>query len=118
MSNITKQALEASLKRLLLQKPLTKITIADITEDTKNCTAGLLNICINYGARQEIVRARQICAYLMCDMLALPLVSVGQILRRDHTTVGYSRDKVAELMRVNDKVHKEVEDVRSAILKQ
>ena len=31
--------------------------IADITEDTKNCTAGLLNICINYGARQEIVRA-------------------------------------------------------------
>ena len=33
MSNITKQALEASLKRLLLQKPLTKITIADITED-------------------------------------------------------------------------------------
>ena len=31
MSNITKQALEASLKRL--QKPLTKITIADITED-------------------------------------------------------------------------------------
>ena len=54
----------------------------------------------------------------MCDMLALPLVSVGQILRRDHTTVGYSRDKVAELMRVNDKVHKEVEDVRSAILKQ
>ncbi len=33
MSQITKQALEASLKNLLLQKPLTKITISDITED-------------------------------------------------------------------------------------
>ena len=33
MSNVTKRALEASLKRLLLQKPLTKITINDITED-------------------------------------------------------------------------------------
>ena len=33
MSQITKHALEASLKRLLLQKPLNKITISDITED-------------------------------------------------------------------------------------
>ncbi len=31
--------------------------IAEITEDTRHCTAGLLNICINYGSRQEIVRA-------------------------------------------------------------
>lgn len=32
-SNTTKQALEAALKRKLLQKPLDKITIRDITED-------------------------------------------------------------------------------------
>lgn len=33
MSNRTKQALEASLKKLLLQKPLDKITIQDLTTD-------------------------------------------------------------------------------------
>lgn len=33
MSQITKHALEASLKNLLLQKPLNKITIQDITDD-------------------------------------------------------------------------------------
>lgn len=33
MSNTTKQALELSLKRMLLKKPLDKITIRDITED-------------------------------------------------------------------------------------
>lgn len=33
LSQITKRALEASLKHLLLQKPLEKITINDITED-------------------------------------------------------------------------------------
>ena len=33
MSQITKRALEASLKKLLLQKPLNKITVNDITED-------------------------------------------------------------------------------------
>lgn len=33
MSQVTKRALEQSLKNLLLKKPLTKITINDITED-------------------------------------------------------------------------------------
>lgn len=33
MSQITKRALEVSLKKMLLQKPLDKITINDITED-------------------------------------------------------------------------------------
>ena len=33
MSQVTKRALEQSLKNLLLKKPLTKITVGDITED-------------------------------------------------------------------------------------
>ena len=33
MSQITKRALAASLKRLLAEKPLSKITISDITDD-------------------------------------------------------------------------------------
>lgn len=33
MTNMTKHALEASLKKLLLKKPLDKITIADLTAD-------------------------------------------------------------------------------------
>ena len=33
MSQVTKRALEASLKHLLLQKPLNKITISDIADD-------------------------------------------------------------------------------------
>lgn len=32
-SQLTKRALEESLKHLLLKKPLNKITIADITDD-------------------------------------------------------------------------------------
>ena len=33
MNNITKNALEESLKKFLLQKPLDKITINDLAED-------------------------------------------------------------------------------------
>lgn len=35
MSQITKRALEESLKKMLLKKPVNKITIADITEDCR-----------------------------------------------------------------------------------
>ena len=74
---------------------------------------------IGKNKRQEIVRARQICTYLMCEMLTLPLVSVGKEMGgRDHATVIYSRDKVMELIRMNDSVAKEVNDIKSAILKQ
>ena len=69
--------------------------------------------------RQELVRARQICTYLMCEMLSLPLVNVGKLMGgKDHTTVIYSRDKIADLLRVNDAVLKEVNDIKSAVLKQ
>ena len=33
MSDITKRALEASLKKMLLKKPVNKITINDLTEE-------------------------------------------------------------------------------------
>ncbi len=69
--------------------------------------------------RAELVRARQICTYLICEMLALPLVSVGKEMGgRDHATVIYSRDKIAKLIKISDTTAKDVNDIRSAVLKQ
>lgn len=74
---------------------------------------------VGKSKRQELVRARQVCIYLLCEMLALPLVSIGKEMGgRDHSTIIYARDKVAELMRVNDTVAKAVSDVKSSVLKQ
>ncbi len=74
---------------------------------------------VGKSKRQEIVRARQICVYLMCDMLDMPLISIGKEMGgRDHTTIIYSRDKITELMRMSDSVAKDVTDIKSAILKQ
>lgn len=68
--------------------------------------------------KQEYVRARQVCIYLMCELLALPLVNIGKIMGRDHSTIIYARDKIVELMRVNDAVLKDVNDIKSSVLKQ
>ena len=69
--------------------------------------------------KKELVQPRQICAYLMCEIMNIPLVSIGEALGgRDHTTVIHSREKVSNLIKVNDRVAKEVEDIRNMILKQ
>ncbi len=68
--------------------------------------------------KQELVRARQICAYLMCDMLSLPLINVGKLLARDHATIIHSRDRIADFIKVNDRVAKDVDDIKNIILKQ
>ncbi len=69
--------------------------------------------------KKELVQPRQICAFLMCEILNIPLVSVGNAMGgRDHTTVIHSRDKIANLIKINDRIAKEVEDIRNIILKQ
>ena len=69
--------------------------------------------------KKEIVIPRQICCYLMCELLSLPLISIGKVLGgRDHTTILYSRDKVDEICRVNDKIAKDVDDIKNIILKK
>ena len=69
--------------------------------------------------KKELVQPRQICAFLMCEIMNIPLVSIGEALGgRDHTTVIHSRDKIANLIKINDRVAKDVEDIRNMILKQ
>ena len=69
--------------------------------------------------KKGIVIPRQICCYLMCELLSLPLISIGKVLGgRDHTTILYSRDKVDEMCRVNDKLAKDVDDIKNIILKK
>ena len=69
--------------------------------------------------KADLVKARQICAYLMCEMLSLPLVSVGEKLGgRDHTTIMYARDKMENLEKLNDKIAKEIDDIKNIILKK
>ena len=69
--------------------------------------------------KKEVVIPRQICCYLMCELLSLPLISIGKVLGgRDHTTILYSRDKVDEMCRVNDKIAKDVDDIKNIILKK
>ena len=76
------------------------------------------NDLIGKSKKKEVTVPRQICCYLMCELLTLPLISIGKVLGRDHTTILYSRDKIADMCRVNDKIAKDVDDIKNIILKK
>ncbi len=81
-----------------------KISRADLTGKSK---------------KKEFTVPRQVCCYLMCELLSLPLISIGKELGgRDHTTILYSRDKIEEMCRVSDKTAKDVDDIKNIILKK
>ncbi len=68
---------------------------------------------------KEFVVPRQVCIYLICEMMNLPLVTVGKIMGgRDHATVIYARDKIAELIKMDNHLAVEINDIKKMLLKQ
>jgi chromosomal replication initiator protein len=123
-SKLHEEPVSLKLAALALQESINVEEPEEITAETIiRATCSYYSITkadlLGKNKRHEIVRARQICVYLMCEMLSLPLVSVGKEMGgRDHSTIIYARDKVAQLLKVNDTILKDVNDIKSAILKQ
>jgi len=68
---------------------------------------------------KEFVEPRMICAYLITDMLSLPLVAIGKALGgRDYTTIIHARDKISEGIKTSTKTATIVNDIKNLILKK
>ena len=67
---------------------------------------------------KEIVEPRQLCVYLINDMLNIPLAAIGAIFGgRDHTTIMHARDKIGNQVKVNPHTRTLVNDIKSRLLK-
>ena len=92
-------------------------------DDIINCVCEFYKVSkadvIGKKKNNEFVEPRQICMYLITDMMNLPLITVGKSLGgRDHSTVIYSRDKIAEQMKTDSKLSTEINDIKKKLLKQ
>ncbi len=67
---------------------------------------------------KEIVWARQVAMYLIREETEASLPTIGEILERDHTTVMYGCDKVAELVERDDAVRKEMIAIRERLYQE
>ena len=64
----------------------------------------------------NLVKPRHIAMYLCDDIIQLPLNLIGSSFgNRDHSTVCYARDKVAEEMKVNKQLVAEIETIKKKI---
>lgn len=67
---------------------------------------------------REIVEPRQMCVYLIDEMLNIPLQAIGDLLGgRDHTTIMHARDKISNQMKSNQHMKTLINDIKSRLLK-
>ena len=96
-----------------------RITTDDIIKTTCDYFGVAVADVIGKKKNKELVEPRQICVYLMTELMNIPLVSIGQALGgRDHTTVIYARNKIAELIKTSPKLAMQVNDLKNLILKK
>ena len=93
-------------------------------DDVINCVCNFYKVNKNelLGKKKtkEIAEPRHICFYVITELLKnLPLVTIGQkVGGRDHATVIYSRDKIADLIKTDKKLAVEINDIKKLLLKQ
>lgn len=65
---------------------------------------------------KELVEPRHICIYLMCELLNMPMATIGkEIFNRDHTSIMHARNKIIDSIATNDKIRRDVNDLKSLI---
>ena len=92
-------------------------------EDIINCVCDFYKInkadLLGKKKNKEIVEPRQICFYLITEMMSLPLETIGQkVGGRNHPTVIYSRDKIADQIKTDRKLAVEINDIKNMLLKK
>ncbi|MBR1984439.1 MAG: chromosomal replication initiator protein DnaA, partial [Clostridia bacterium] len=61
---------------------------------------------------KEIVDPRQICIYLITELLDIPLMTIGNAFGgRDHTTIMHARDKITQNIKTNKSLKTNIEDL-------
>ncbi|MBR2870904.1 MAG: chromosomal replication initiator protein DnaA [Clostridia bacterium] len=92
-------------------------------DDIINCVCNFYKVnkadVIGKKKNKEFIEPRQVCSYLITEMMSLPLVTVGKSMGgRDHATIIYARDKIAEQIKNDDKLRVQINDIKKMLLKQ
>ncbi|HEY8443570.1 MAG TPA: chromosomal replication initiator protein DnaA [Clostridia bacterium] len=135
------RVLEENLTRVyfhakLFEEPLTVELAAKVLKESvgeaneKLSIDAIIDTCCRYykvtredlfgkKKNKEIVYPRQMCIYLITEILSVPLTTIGQIFGgRDHTTIMYARDKIASELKNNPHIKTACQDLRNLIYKK
>ncbi|MEY2374144.1 chromosomal replication initiator protein DnaA [Lentilactobacillus buchneri] len=113
---ITTDLVYEALRGLKLSQDNRQLSIVDI----QNKVASYFHISINdlKGKKRmkSIVMPRQIAMYLSREMTSNSLPKIGKEFGgKDHTTVIHAYDKIAEIIKLDADLRKEIADIKSAL---
>ena len=123
-SKLHEQPITLSLAKLAISESVNEEEEEDVTpEKIIAAVCGYFKTkkedLVGKSKKADLVKARQICAYVMCEMLTIPLDVIGEHLGgRDHTTIMYARDKMRDLEKLNARIEKEIDDIKNIVLKK
>ncbi len=123
-SKLHEQPISLPLAKLALSESVSEAEEEDVTpEKIITAVCGYFKTkkedLVGKSKKADLVKARQICAYVMCEMLTIPLDVIGEHLGgRDHTTIMYARDKMRDLEKLNARIQKEIDDIKNIVLKK
>ena len=99
--------------------------IAKEDEETIDATKIIDIVCKFYNVKKEellarkrtknIAEARQIAMYLITEFINIPLEAVGNIFGKDHATVIYAKNKVADDIKASKKLEIQINDLKQMI---
>ena len=138
ISTTNVRVMEGYLKRVVFYANLNNINIitresavealkdiAKDNSDTIDATKIIEIVCKFYGLKKEevlsrkrtknIAEARQVAMYLITEYISLPLDAIGSIFGKDHSTVIYAKNKIADDIKQSKKLEIQVNDMKKMI---
>lgn len=70
------------------------------------------NQLLGKDRRKELSYPRQICMYLLDNMLEMPFTSIGRIFNKDHATVIYCKNKIERLEKTDKLLQTQIKDIK------
>ena len=114
-SSITKDVIESALGDLISPKKRL-IEINEIQKIVSKYYGITMSDLISNSRKQHLVRARQMAVYLCHNLTTLSLSKIGQNFgNRDHSTVLYSCEKLKGLMKTNEEIKNDFENIKIKI---
>ena len=101
-----------------IQENTANISIDKIVERVCEYYSVSKDDLIGKKKNKEIVDPRQICIFLITELLDTPLKVIGEYFGgRDHTTIMHARDKIALSIKTNSFLRNSINDIKSNITK-
>jgi len=114
---ITPQLVESALADLLPRR--TKVQPEDVIREVAEIFGIPMERMLSRDRSKDVAFPRQIAMYLLREEANCSLPQIGEALGgRDHTTVMYGCEKVADLLERDDRLRRQVIDIRQKIYGQ